>query len=296
MAEYRVVKMCFWNDTKVQDELSPEDKYFYLYLLTNPYTNLCGCYELSLNKAAIELGYNKETIVKLINRFVNDYKLICYSESTKEVLIINWAKNNWSASPKYITSVEKVINQIKEDKYKAYLSSILSHYKINKDFVDMTSILYSDTTVVAAVEKVEKAVEKNEENSLQNNEATVELTEEELYEKETNKKDYKTLIRWTNTWVVNEEVRQLLMDWLTVMIANHKFMTLKTYRNKLDLLYSDCENNHELITQSIRNSIEGGWMAFYKPKRTYVKVNTAQNSVKASKVNDEELDLSEEVF
>ena len=63
MAEYRVVKMCFWNDTKVQDELSPEDKYFYLYLLTNPYTNLCGCYELSLNKAAIELGYNKETIV-----------------------------------------------------------------------------------------------------------------------------------------------------------------------------------------------------------------------------------------
>lgn len=289
MAEYRVVKMCFWNDTKVQDELSPEDKYFYLYLLTNPYTNLCGCYELSLNKAAIELGYNKETVLKLINRFVDDYKLICYSESTKEVLLINWAKNNWSASPKYITSLDKAIGQVKEERYKAYLSSMLDYYKANKDFTDMTSILYSDSYVAV--------VDKNiEENSLQTEDTVVELTEEELFEKEKNKKDYKTLMKWTNTWVVNEEVKQLLMEWLSVMAVNHKFMTLKTYRGKLDLLYSDCENNHILIIQAIRNSIEGGWMAFYRPKKTYVKVNTAQSSVKVEKVDDEELDLSEEVF
>ena len=287
MAEYRVVKMCFWNDTKVQDELSPEDKYFYLYLLTNPYTNLCGCYELSLNKAAIELGYNKETVIKLINRFSNDYKLICYSNETKEVLIINWAKNNWSASPKYLTSVEKNIDQIKESKYKVYLKTILDHYKSENSFKDFTELLYSNDV---------KLPEIVEEVSLKPEEPKVELTEEELYEKEKNKKDYKTLMRWTNTWVVNEEVRQLLMDWLSVMIANHKFVTLKTYRNKLDLLYSDCENNHEMIVQSIRNSIEGGWMAFYKPKRTYVKVNTAQVSVKVDKKDESELDLAEEVF
>lgn len=287
MAEYRVVKMCFWNDTKVQDELSPEDKYFYLYLLTNPYTNLCGCYELSLNKAAIELGYNKETVTKLINRFVEDYKLICYSNETKEVLLINWAKNNWSASPKYLISVEKNIDQIKEAKYKTYLKTVLDHYKNEDNFQDFTELLYSNEI---------KLPEIVEEVSLKSEESEVQLSEEELYEKEKNKKDYKTLMRWTNTWVINEEVKQLLIDWLSVMATNHKFMTLKTYRNKLDLLYSDCENNHELIMQSIRNSIEGGWMAFYKPKKTFVRVNTAQVSVKVDKKDESELDLAEEVF
>ena len=47
MAIYRNVRLSFWTDNKVIDEFTPEDKYFYLYLLTNPQTNLCGCYETS---------------------------------------------------------------------------------------------------------------------------------------------------------------------------------------------------------------------------------------------------------
>ena len=54
MAIYRSIQMSFWTDSKVVDEFTPEDRYFYLYLFTNPHTNLAGCYELSLKQASVE--------------------------------------------------------------------------------------------------------------------------------------------------------------------------------------------------------------------------------------------------
>ena len=59
MAIYRNVRIGFWTDTKIVDDFTPEDKYFYLYLFTNPHTNLCGCYELSFKQASVELGYDQ---------------------------------------------------------------------------------------------------------------------------------------------------------------------------------------------------------------------------------------------
>ena len=44
MAIYRNLHISFWTDNKVEDDFTPEDKYFYAYLLTNPQTNICGCY------------------------------------------------------------------------------------------------------------------------------------------------------------------------------------------------------------------------------------------------------------
>ena len=40
MATYRQIYISFWSDTKVCDDFTPEDKYFYIYLLTNPHTNM----------------------------------------------------------------------------------------------------------------------------------------------------------------------------------------------------------------------------------------------------------------
>ena len=40
MAVYRSVHLSFWTDNKVEDDFTPEDKYFYIYLLTNPQTNI----------------------------------------------------------------------------------------------------------------------------------------------------------------------------------------------------------------------------------------------------------------
>ena len=100
MAVYRNISMDFWTDSKVVDDFTPEDRYFHIYVLTNPHTNLCGCYEVSLKQIANETGYNTDTVLRLLDRFQNVHKTLEYCKETKEILILNWFKYNWTASPK----------------------------------------------------------------------------------------------------------------------------------------------------------------------------------------------------
>lgn len=90
----RVVSTGFWNDKKVVDMFSVEDRYFYLYLLTNPNTTQLGIYELPISTASNETGYNKDVIRVLLDRFENKYDMIRYSHDTGEVAIKNYLRHS----------------------------------------------------------------------------------------------------------------------------------------------------------------------------------------------------------
>ena len=89
MAIKRPVDTSFWTDGKV-DEFTPEDKYFMLYLLTNPFTTQLGIYEISLKHAAFQMGYSLESVQALIERFESKYKIIIFSPGTNEIAIKNF--------------------------------------------------------------------------------------------------------------------------------------------------------------------------------------------------------------
>lgn len=124
MALYRNVSLAFWSDPKTVDDFTPEDKYFYLYILTNPHTNLAGCYEISMKHISDETGYSKDTINRLLVRFEKVHNVIRYSNETKEILILNWYKHNWTSSIKFLTAVDKQIEEIKNEDFKKYLVGI----------------------------------------------------------------------------------------------------------------------------------------------------------------------------
>ncbi|MGX2960651.1 DnaD domain-containing protein [Peribacillus sp. JNUCC 23] len=111
MAKYRQVHIAFWQDGFVLD-LTPEEKYFYLYLMTNSKTSQCGIYELPKRIIETETGYNRETVDKLLQRFV-DYGKILYDDVTKEIIILNWAKYNLIRSPKVIACIKRELASIK---------------------------------------------------------------------------------------------------------------------------------------------------------------------------------------
>lgn len=90
----RVVNTSFWEDEKTVNIFTPEDKYFFLYLLTNPHTTQLGIYKLIPRQAAFETGYSQETINGLIDRFENRYKVIKYSKDTYEVAIKNFLRHS----------------------------------------------------------------------------------------------------------------------------------------------------------------------------------------------------------
>lgn len=124
MAIFRNVNMSFWTDTKVTDEYTPEDRYFMLYALTNQYTNIIGCYEISIKQMSNDLGYTKDVITNLLDRFSNIHKTIKYDDITKELLVLNWSKYNWNASPKLNVPLYSAIIKVKSDKFFNYLAEM----------------------------------------------------------------------------------------------------------------------------------------------------------------------------
>ena len=132
MAVYRNVQLSFWTDNKVEDDFTPEDKYFYLYLLTNPQTNICGCYEVSWFQLTSQTGYNKETVMRLIDRFENIHNMIKFNKETKEMLILNWYKYNWSKSEDTLKGILKVAEHIKCNEFKKYVFDVVEGIKKGK--------------------------------------------------------------------------------------------------------------------------------------------------------------------
>ncbi|MBV4414678.1 DnaD domain protein [Clostridium tyrobutyricum] len=121
MAKYRQLHTDFWNDGFVLD-LTPEEKYFYIYLMTNSNTAQCGIYELPKRIIETQSGYNRESIDKLLKRF-KEYKKIDYCEETKEIMIMNWVKYN---QPNNINAVKCVNKELKDIKSRKF---VLAYYK-----------------------------------------------------------------------------------------------------------------------------------------------------------------------
>lgn len=128
MAIYRNIRISFWTDPKVVDDFTPEDKYFYLYLMTNTKTNLCGCYEISLKQMSYDTGYSKETIERLIQRFEEYHKVIKYAKATKEIFILNWHKYNWTSSEKFKKALGYDIEKVKCKTFKYELIELYNSF------------------------------------------------------------------------------------------------------------------------------------------------------------------------
>ena len=59
MGRINSINTGFWTSPQVVDNFTPEERYVYLYCLTNPRTNLCGCYEVSIKTIAFETGLER---------------------------------------------------------------------------------------------------------------------------------------------------------------------------------------------------------------------------------------------
>jgi len=112
MAVFRKIHTQFWGDPFTQD-LTPEQKYFYLYLITNDKTKQCGIYEITKRQMCYDTGYNIDTVSKLLEYFISCNK-IRYNPETNELAIKNWDKYNGSTSPKVQSCINQELISIKD--------------------------------------------------------------------------------------------------------------------------------------------------------------------------------------
>ncbi|PFM62781.1 hypothetical protein COJ48_18070 [Bacillus cereus] len=170
MAVYRNMQVKFWQDEFILD-LTPEERYFYIYLLTGTKTKQCGIYILPKRLAELETGYSMETVEKLLNRFV-EYGKILYDAET--IFIINWLRYN----PILNTNVEKcVLRELKAVKSKEFIHMflrkcleeeckiplLLQHFGMPKEEVNSSSqAVIQEKEDVEEVERIEEATSHSE--------------------------------------------------------------------------------------------------------------------------------------
>jgi hypothetical protein len=92
--------------------MTPENKYFYLYLLTNPHTTQIGIYKITKKQMAFDLGYSIESVHSLMERFTLHHKLIRYNPETRELAIKNWGKENLQKGGKPV--MDCIFSELKE--------------------------------------------------------------------------------------------------------------------------------------------------------------------------------------
>lgn len=146
---FRNVTTDFWTDPQVVESFTPEDKFFWLYILTNPHTNICGVLRVSTVTISAEMGYSKNCIENLIYRFLEVHKMIYVDESTGEIFAFNWWKYNWSRSPKMLKNVRKQLEIVKSEEIIKLIFERLEAIETGKS--DMVSIPYRYHTVSVSV-------------------------------------------------------------------------------------------------------------------------------------------------
>lgn len=122
----RIVDTAFWTDGKV-DEFSPEDKYFMLYLLTNPFSTQLGIYEISIKQVAFQMGYSMDAVKVLIERFENKYHMIFYSSETNEIAIKNFLRHSIIKGGAPVRDC--LIKEMRKVKNKELISKVFAHIK-----------------------------------------------------------------------------------------------------------------------------------------------------------------------
>ncbi|ACK88950.1 DnaA analog, DnaD domain protein [Bacillus cereus AH820] len=185
MAVYRPVQVSFWQDAKVIEEMTPEDKLFNLYLLTNPCTTQIGVYQITKKQMAFDLGYSMESVNALLDRFENHHKLVKYNAETRELAIINWGKYNLNRGGKPIEDcVRKELDGVSDISLVHLVTPKVKNDKIRaifEEFLDVNDTCH-DTSTISGEKEKEKEKEKQQQEERAGAEEVVEVNPISFYE------------------------------------------------------------------------------------------------------------------
>lgn len=175
MAKFRQIQTNFWSNTYIQEEMTAEDKYFYLYLMTNEFTTQIGIYPITKKQMAFDLGYSMESVQALLQRFEIFHKLIKYDTETREIILLKWAENNLNIGGKPVQDlIKKEISQVKnkeflflmfencpENSLKNFIASLLQENKKDNNTNNSYESLDASLNDTGAINNKEEIINNN---------------------------------------------------------------------------------------------------------------------------------------
>lgn len=104
MSKQRVVKDEIWDDDWFFD-LTPTEKLIWLFLLTNPRTNIAGIYKLNKRWAATACGVPVDTLSDALTTFVADGKIV-YEDNW--IALVNFHKHLYAKNPSIALGIKRL--------------------------------------------------------------------------------------------------------------------------------------------------------------------------------------------
>ena len=146
MAAQRYISTSFWDDAWVQG-LEPHEKLLYMYLLTNPLTNIAGVYEITFRRMSFDTGYPIDTLSKAIKKFSEDKK--AYFLDDVWIILPNWPKHQRPTERNTIRAgIDTVLNALPDEVF-SYLHMVDYKYDFLSELdrkpcpIDTLSIPYA---------------------------------------------------------------------------------------------------------------------------------------------------------
>lgn len=151
MSTQRYISTSFWTDKWIRS-LDPSERYLYMYLLTNPQTNIAGIYQITLDRIAFDTGYDERTLVPMFEIFRKAGKAAFIDDEW--IILPSWPKHQrWEIKATIKKGIESVLNSIpknvlahaKELGYTYPIDSLLVGYTYSPSYSDLDSDTDTDT-------------------------------------------------------------------------------------------------------------------------------------------------------
>ena len=137
MSTQRYIDTSFWDDSWVQ-ELDPSEKLLYIYLLTNPLTNIAGVMELTTKRICFDTGFNSDTVGHILTKFEQARKVYKYNNY---IIIRNFPKHQQLENDKIVKGIASILSKLPDDVLN-YLEEIDYQFNI-RDVFDSLCIPYT---------------------------------------------------------------------------------------------------------------------------------------------------------
>lgn len=270
MAKFRQIQTNFWSNTYIQEEMTAEDKYFYLYLMTNEFTTQIGIYSITKKQMAFDLGYSLESVQALLQRFETFHKLIKYDTETREIILLKWAENNLNIGGKPVQDlIKKEISQVKnkeflflmfencpENSLKTFIASLLQENKKDNNINNSYESLDASLNDTGAINNKEEIINNNKELIKEKN------------KKEKSKNEVETYIKDLK---LNDDYKQLLFRYVEYRKSIKKPIKTIVPIRKILKDFSDWFSLDEAINIAMEKEWQGlepEWIAKYKQSKT----------------------------
>ena len=112
MSTQRYISTSFWTDKWIRT-LDPSERYLYMYLLTNPQTNIAGVYQLTLDRIAFDTGYDERTLRPMLDRFAKAKKAELFDG--EYMILPSWPKHQrWETKSKIRDGIVSCLQEVKK--------------------------------------------------------------------------------------------------------------------------------------------------------------------------------------